>query len=196
MSSPSPLEPLLEVIRDVSELLDEMSIPHMFIGGIAVCMYSTPRMTKDVDAVILLDDSQWKNFLDKAQTKGIVPRKNWTLEFTRQSNVFLLTHTKSNIDIDISVGALPFEEQAIEKSITLSIQNISFKLVSVQNLITMKAIAHRPKDLIDISHLLESNPTVNLSEIKITLKEFSDLLEVPEILEDFNKIVASQKTKK
>jgi len=44
----------LDVLRIVSERLDAAQIPYMLTGSYALAFYTTPRMTRDLDLVILL----------------------------------------------------------------------------------------------------------------------------------------------
>ena len=48
----------LEVIREVTHSLDILSIPYMLTGSIAMNYYATPRMTRDIDLVIELNNSK------------------------------------------------------------------------------------------------------------------------------------------
>jgi len=51
------------------------------------------------------------------------------------------------------------------------------------------AVAHRPRDLADIEGLLEARPDVDLAEARKTVREFSELLEMPEIATSFEEVV-------
>jgi hypothetical protein len=55
MTTPSPGE--LEVLRDVSARLEQAGIPYMLTGSLAMGYYTTPRMTRDIDLVAELSDS-------------------------------------------------------------------------------------------------------------------------------------------
>ncbi|MFQ5584582.1 MAG: DUF6036 family nucleotidyltransferase [Calditrichia bacterium] len=115
----------------------------------------------------------------------------------QELQVFLFVHKHSKIDIDISIGILPFEQNCIEKAIEVKAGGISILLPTPEDLIIMKAIAHRSRDLIDIESILDANPVLDYTYIRQSLKEFSTLLEMPEILQDFELIFnKSQKGKK
>jgi hypothetical protein len=45
----------------------------------------------------------------------------------------------------------------------------------------MKAIAHRPKDLIDIQSIIDAHPGLDIDRIQHWVKSFADVLEVPEL---------------
>ena len=58
------------------------------------------------------------------------------------------------------------------------------------------AVAHRSRDMVDIEAILDAQPKLNVRRIRRWLKEFSTVLESPEILEDFNMLVAQQRKRK
>ncbi len=48
----------------------------------------------------------------------------------------------------------------------------------------MKAVAHRPKDLLDIQGIIQSNPNLDRQRIRAWVIEFAELLEMPELWKD------------
>jgi len=63
--------PLSEVVRFVSELVHELRIDYVVVGGIAVSSQSEPRSTKDIDLVILIKPEAVDSLLDaKWRDKG------------------------------------------------------------------------------------------------------------------------------
>jgi hypothetical protein len=177
--------------------LEAISVPSMagssmIIGGVAASFLGRPRLTQDIDALMLLDEAQWGKALDQAATFGIVPRIDAALEFAGRARVLLLRHTESGIDIDVSLGGLSFEQEAIGRSSIHDIAGIRVRLPSVEDLIIMKAVAHRPKDLQDIEGLLAANPQADLASVRQWVREFSNAMTMPDLLEDFEKIAARQ----
>ena len=59
----------------------------------------------------------------------------------------------------------------------------------------MKAVARRPKDIADIEGLLTTNPDLDLDHIRHHLREFSSVLEMPEIQEDFERLLRRKRKK-
>ena len=58
-------------------------------------------MTRDVDALAILPDSEWESATAAAQNFGIVPRIDKVIDFARRSRVLLLKHAQSDIEIDV-----------------------------------------------------------------------------------------------
>ena len=53
-----------------------------------------------------------------------------------------------------------------------------------EDLIIMKAVAHRPKDLLDIQGIIQSNPGLDREHIRDWVTQFATLLEMPELWDD------------
>jgi hypothetical protein len=106
------------------------------------------------------------------------------MEFAQKSRVLLLRHSASGASIDISLGVLPFEEEVIARSKMYDAGMLSVRLPSPEDLIIMKAIAHRPKDLIDIQTVIDSHPDLDVDRIRQWTKSFADVLETPSLWTD------------
>ena len=122
--------------------------------------------------------------MEAANAEGIQPRISNAEEFARKSRVILLRHTPSNINIDISLGILPFEEEMVARGNVQSIAALSVRLPTPEDLIIMKAIAHRPKDLIDIQTIIDAHPDLDVSRIKHWVNSFAEVFETPTLWTD------------
>ncbi len=189
MNNSSVFQPLLEPLTDVQKWMKTCSCPWMIIGGLAIGLLAKPRFTADVDLVIIIEEENLAKVLESAAKHGFSPRVKDVMGFARQNRVVLLTHMKSRIKVDVSLGVLPFEKEAIERSKVHKIGKIAVRIPTPEDLIIFKAVAHRPQDLLDIRNIVEQYPTLNKAEILKTIKEFSLLLEMPEILKDTKNIL-------
>ncbi len=59
----------LDIVRDVSRKFEASGIPYMLTGSVAMSYYATPRMTRDIDVVVVVRkddiDSLVKTFSDE-----------------------------------------------------------------------------------------------------------------------------------
>src|SRR3990172_7573753 len=67
-------ESLRRGLRELLRLLNAADVEATVIGGIAASLLGHPRVTNDVDALVLLPESDWKAFLDRAKKDGFPPR--------------------------------------------------------------------------------------------------------------------------
>lgn len=196
MSEMEPLAPLLAALHDLVTWLQAEQVSGIVIGGVAASLLGRPRVTRDVDALVLLDEGRWAEFLSAGARSGFVARRPDALPFARQTRVLLVRHEPTGIDPDIVFGALPFEEEAIARTISVPMGRIDLPLPAPEDLIVMKAIAHRPRDLADIESVLDAHPRLNLRRVRRWVREFSAVLEMPEILDDLETLLAQRGKRK
>ncbi len=180
-----------DVLKDLLAWLQTSSEGFLIIGGIAVSLLTRPRTTQDIDVLSLLDESQWRQFLEKGRQFGFDVRMKDALEFAKENRVLLLRHIKSGVNIDISFGWLPFEEESVQRKVFHKIGSLRIPLPTPEDLIVMKMVAHRPQDMIDVKSILQAYPKLDRKRTHKWVKEFSDALESPEILSDFKKLMKS-----
>lgn len=195
MPKKEPLSPFLETLRDLVYWLQSKHTPGIIIGGVAASLLGRPRMTRDIDALVMLEEEYWDNFLLDGAEFGFVSRINDCLTFARKSRVLLVRHKSNGIDVDITFGTLPFEKEAIRRAVWFDIKRIRLPLPAPEDLIIMKAIAHRPRDLADIESILDAHTKLNLRRVRQWVKEFSSAIEMPDILNDLENILARKRKK-
>ncbi len=187
----SEIEPLQPPLIAVQKLLDRFGNQGVIIGGVAASVLGTPRLTADVDAVLLLSISRLPELLEVAATLGLAPRMVDAEQFARRNRVVLLRHVESGINVDVSLGMLPFEEEVVARSSVYQIGDIELRLPTPEDLIVLKAVAHRPKDLLDITEILKSHPDLDRARIERWVREFAVALESPQLWTDIASLVRS-----
>lgn len=193
MRKKEPLSPLIEALQSLVRWLQAGNVQGVIIGGVAASILGRPRMTRDIDALVLLEEKYWDRFLLDGAKFGFIPRLTDCLNFAKKSRVLLIRHKRSGIDVDITFGALAFEKEAISRAVWFDIKKIRLPLPTPEDLIIMKAIAHRSTDLADIESILDLNPKLNLRRVRRWVKEFSGAIEMPEILNDLENILARKR---
>src|SRR5713226_10522195 len=103
---------LAGAVADMTAWLRDQSVPWAVIGGLAASLLGRPRVTKDVDAVVLLRDTHLESFLADAAPFGFTPRISDAAAFAVKSRVLLLLHEPSKTPVDVSLGVLPFEQES------------------------------------------------------------------------------------
>ncbi|MBI1732178.1 MAG: nucleotidyltransferase [Gammaproteobacteria bacterium] len=185
-------EAFLKVLADLTSWLESANAPAMVVGGIAASILGRPRATRDIDCLAFMPEERWSAFLAEAQTHGIGPRIEQPLDFARRTRVLLLRHAGSGIDIDVILGRLPYEEEAISRGEFHDLAGVRVKLPQVEDLIIMKAIARRPQDLRDIEGLLDAHPEANINRVRQWVREFSVAMAMPDILDSLERLLAQR----
>src|SRR5213078_363960 len=119
----------------VQRLLGHFDNRGLIIGGVAASLLGKPRLTADVDLMILLSTDDLSRLLAAAQQEGLVPRISDPAEFARESRMVLLNHPESGVDVDIALGILPFEEEAVERSRSVDLGPVAIRIPTAEDLI-------------------------------------------------------------
>jgi hypothetical protein len=194
MRLPEELQPYHEPLEAVQNLIVRFNQRGVVIGGIAVSVLGKARYTADLDAVFLLSTQDIPRFLDEAKQEGIEPRIENAAEFAKRNRVLLLRHVITDTEIDISLGIMPFEQEVVERSEIQEFDDtLRVRLPTPEDLIIMKAIAHRPKDMEDIRILVNKYPILDLARIRRWVKDYAKTMEAPELWNDIKKILKPPK---
>jgi hypothetical protein len=181
MTEKSPVNFLSVAIKSVSQLLKESDVEGVIIGGLASSLLGRPRYTEDIDLLILNLDDCLPEFIEKLKRFGIHPRIRDVEGFAKDSRVLLMRHESTGINIDISMGILPFEIEAVSRRLIKHALDTEIFLPSPEDLIIMKSISERAKDLEDIKAIVIKNSSLDRERILRTVREFADTLEKEEI---------------
>jgi len=154
-----------------------------------------PRLTRDVD-VLLVDEDRWPGFLAAGAAYGFVPRRRDTLTFAQQTRVLLVRHEPSGLDADVVLGSLPFEKETVARAVWVEVSGVRVPLPRPEDLIIMKAMAHRPHDLADIEAILAVHPRLNLRRVRRWVQEFSEALSMPEIFHDLETLLSQSRKRR
>ncbi len=189
MSSAEIPSRIFSALATLSKWLDTEKIPHSIIGGIAVSLLTEPRATQDIDVTIWADEVPVEDLLASAASVGLVSRIENPLEFVTQARILLLKHVETNVRIDVSLGALPFEKDMIDHAEVITFGSIRLTIARPEDLIISKAVPMRPQDLADIDKLLSFYPSVNFTRIRELVGEFQQLLDRPEYLQKLEELL-------
>jgi len=128
----------LDILRDVSERLESAGIAFMLTGSVAMNYYAQPRMTRDIDLVAALDETDVEAFVHMFEDDYYLDRQAVSRAVAHRS-LFNLIHHESVIKIDFIVlkaDAYRQEEFARRQRITLG--DFQTWIVSREDLILSK----------------------------------------------------------
>ena len=77
----------------------------------------------------------------------------------------------------------------IDRAIPIDIHDIKLRIARPEDLIVMKAVASRAKDLADIGSILSFHPKLDFAQVRRWVQEFADALESPELAANLERIL-------
>lgn len=191
MTDTSTAEAFRSALLALQQAFKEFARPAMIIGGIAAVARGIPRFTRDIDATIEGEGLDVDGALALLQQHGFEPRIEHAAEFARQRLVLLLRHRSSAVDLDLSLAWLPFEREALRRATSVDFGGVCLPVVAVDDLIVLKAVAWRLGDRSDIERLLiKHGRSVDIVRIHRALEQLLNMLEEPERLVEFDRLVS------
>jgi hypothetical protein len=168
----------------------------LVIGGVAASILGRPRLTNDVDVLVVVETSQWPDLFASAADFQLSPRVSDPMAFANRTRVLPLRHEPSQVDVDLVLGSLAFEEEALARARPVTLDELSIPLPTPEDLIVMKMVAHRPQDLIDAETVLEVQQRLDLGRIRRWLGEFGAALDTAELVDDFEAMLARRRRRR
>jgi hypothetical protein len=179
-----------ELLKRLAVALDHAALPYMVFGGQAVLLYGEPRLTRDIDITVGVDPSQPAPVLrviEELQLRTLVDDAN---EFVKQTFVLPVLDPKANIRIDFVFSLSEYERQAIDRGKVVRFSEVDVRFVSLEDLIVMKVIAGRPRDLEDVASVIRKNPSFDRAYVEKWLGDFDSELD-GQFLSAFEQVMAN-----
>lgn len=151
---------------DLFSCLNKFHVRYAVVGGLAMNLHGVPRMTMDIDLVLLMDDENLERFIGVAEELKLNPgvpvnlndlrdpvmRARWSKE--KNMVAFpLRTPRAGDPTVDILIQVPIDVREIVERSDAREIGGINVAIASVDDLVRMKEASGRAQDLADIEHL-------------------------------------------
>ncbi len=172
-----PNKALFAAAQDLATALSAYGLDHTFIGGIAVSLLGQPRQTQDIDALVIFDTAEISGLLELLIKRGFSPRFSGMAELAVQARLISMIHDATGSVVDIALGCMPFEEEVMERSFLHQSGSIAIQLPTPEDLVIMKAIAGRPKDLEDIRGIARAHPKLDRNRMRCWLEQYGEVME-------------------
>ena len=173
---------LFEAAKEVSEFMASRHWEFCIIGGLAVQWWGEPRTTLDADMTLMAGWGEEERYvaaiLDRFESR--IPDGH---AFALARRV-LLIRASNGKDVDISLGALPFEVDMIRRAKLVEFApGLLLPCCTAEDLFIMKAFASRPRDWVDAESILVRNVSLDTEYILVHLADLCELKEAPDILD-------------
>lgn len=168
---------ILEAAVEVEHVVRVARFPFCFIGGVAVQRWGQPRMTADIDLTVVTGFGDEERYVDVllASLRGRLAEAR---PFALRHRTLLLVAT-NGVHVDVSLGAMPFEERSVERASLFAISDRdSITTCSAEDLVVHKAFAGRDKDWGDIRGIVARQSHLDRELI------WSELLPLLELRDD------------
>jgi hypothetical protein len=163
MTDPKDLRPAEWPELDVGEILHRLTaagVDFVVIGGIAMILHGSSRLTRDLDIVFAPDDANLRALgktlveLD-ARLRTVEQVPEFAPDHRTLANVQLLTLTTSHgwLDVHREVDGAPPYDSLRRRAERVNLNGVQVLVAAPEDLMAMKRAAGRPIDLSDLEEL-------------------------------------------
>ena len=179
---------LIQAAADLQAVCESHHWRYCFIGGLAVQRWGEPRETVDVDLTILTGFGHEASFVS-VLLDAFEARIDDAAAFAAVNRVLLL-RASSGVGLDIALGGLPFEKDAVDRSSVFTFPpDIPIRTCSAEDLLVLKAFADRPKDWLDIDGILvRQGDRLDWPYVRRQLAPLAELKDAPELVDRLERL--------
>lgn len=151
---------LERTLFEITCLLAQSGYEYAVMGGLAVRVHSIPRPTYDVDLTITIARNELPSLFASLEQLGhTIPtsyQQGWVDEVGGMPLVKVRTYVSGSngVDIDIFLCETKFQKSYLARRMEISIGDKSLWVVTPEDLILLKLLASRPRDLLDVADIL------------------------------------------
>lgn len=176
---------ITELLERICTNLDKHDIPYMLSGSLAMITYTIPRMTRDIDIVVNLRESDVGDFLSIFK-EGYYIHENSVREEVKRRGMFNVIDFKTNFKIDFIVRKnTAFHINEFNRRQSSKAYGFDTWIVSIEDLVLSKIqwiqILQSDTQINDIRNLLK-NPILDKEYVKHWCSEMD--LKTFNLLED------------
>lgn len=175
-----------KVAREFIGILKQLGIKYAVVGGVAVHIHGLPRPTWDVDLVVQLSDEQAARLMDAAEEEGFLVDENarhgWRDTLQQMPMLKFKTYVEDGtVDVDLFLSETEFLKKVIDRRVSVESPELTAEVITPEDLILMKLLAHRNKDLADIDDIFFVQGQLDVAHLRL----WADRLNVRSRLEAF-----------
>lgn len=176
-------------LRAFVGLLESLGLRYAVMGGIAVRAHGIPRPTQDVDFTVSVQRQRLPELYDAARRLGYdVPeayRTGWVDQVAGMPLVRVGRYVEGHsIDVDLFLAESRFQHELLARARPEQIDDLTVRVVSPEDLVLLKLLAHRPRDIADIGDILFVQGSLDEAYLRQWADELGVLARLDDVLAD------------
>lgn len=148
--------PVAELLADLSRAFDASGISWYLFGAQAAIVYGVARLTADVDVTVRAPTAPTDEWLSTLEGHGFA-RRFTDPAFIAQTRVVPVVHVPTGLPVDIVLAGPGLEEAFLQRAVMQVIDGVAVPVVEIADLVILKVLAGRPKDMDDVVMLVRTH---------------------------------------
>jgi hypothetical protein len=177
------LPAIAELLSAFDRVMRERGLRWYVFGAQAVLAYGRPRFTADVDVTVDFAGQDALEIVDVLAREGFMLRFALSAEGLREARLLPLAHVPTTLPVDLVVAGPGLDEEFLARARPIDVAGVAVPIVSVEDLLAMKVLAGRRKDLEDIRGLLiEQHGRIDLDRTRDVLAALEAATAAPNLV--------------
>jgi predicted nucleotidyltransferase len=131
----------IDVLKLVCNRLENDNFSYMLTGSLAANFYAVPRMTRDIDIVVEIYESDVCRFSSIFHNDFYVPNELSLIDAVNQQSMFNVIHNGSIFKVDFVVKKdSPYRREEFERRRRIDFEGMKIWIVSPEDLIISKLL--------------------------------------------------------
>ena len=162
--------PVAELLAELARGFDELGVAWFLFGARAAILHGVARLTADVDVTVRLPEDVSNEVLVSAlETRGFRARLT-DRAFIERTRVIPFVHLATSLPVDVVLAGPGLEDRFFDRAIVLTIDGVRVPVASAEDVVVMKLLAGRAKDIEDVVAIVASyGKTLDTDYVRQTL---------------------------
>jgi hypothetical protein len=181
--------PVAEVLRDLADGLDSIGSRWFLFGAQAAIVYGVSRLTADVDITVDLGVRPTAELVTALSGRGFRLRVADIGGFVESTRVLPLLHERTEIPVDVVLAGPGLEDLFFERATVRQVGDTSVPVAAPEDVIAMKILAGRPRDLEDVETMIRSGRgSLDLGVARRTLELLERALDRADLVPELERL--------
>ena len=188
MPSSPPL--IAELLAQLERAFARQGVRWFLFGAQAAILHGVARLTADVDVTVDLGARSSAELVGALAEAGFDLRVGDVAGFVEATRVLPFVHRASRIPVDVVLAGPGLEEQFFARVEERIVGPARVPVAAPEDLIAMKVLAGRPRDLDDVAAILRARrDTLDVPRIRATLGLLEGALDRRDLRTELDRLV-------
>lgn len=191
-TSPPVRSPVADLLEDLGAALGTLDVRWYVFGAQAAILYGVARLTADVDVTVQVPAGQSvASWIPTLEQHRFQPRFA-DAAFLAQTRVLPLVHQPTALPVDLVLAGPGLEEEFLARAHHLAVDDVLVPVVEVTDLVILKVLAARAKDLEDVATLLRIQAErIDESRVRLLLAMLEAALGQSDLVPTFERLLTA-----
>lgn len=176
-----------ELLAALAPALQKLGVGWYLFGAQAAMLHGAERLTADVDVTVHLRDRSTKELVHALERAGFHMRVEGE-DFVERTRVLPVLHVATGIALDVVLAGPGIEELFLERAELRDYRGVQVPVARAEDLIVMKILASRPKDMEDVVAILRARAeALDIDLVRSTLALLEQALDQSDLMPELER---------